>query len=233
VSKKTGKTLLKLALVGAKGRMGREIQALAAECTEFKTTVAIDRKEEWTKIQAKEVDVVLDFSSPAGFCQALEWCVKMQRPLVSGTTGLTNPDLAQLKKGATKVPLLYSANMSLGIALLSSMLRSLQDLDGWDFQIDEVHHSKKVDRPSGTALYLQQVLTEVTGRNLPLPNSIRGGGVPGIHQVWAMGPDEALVLQHTAFQRKVFARGALAAARWIFDKKDPGLYDLSDLYQKK
>ena len=85
--------------------------------------------------------------------------------------------------------------------------------------------------PSGTALLLQEQLTKVAGRPLPAPNSIRGGGTPGIHTVWAMGEEEALVVQHIAYDRKVFARGALTAARWLFDKKQPGLYDLSDLYK--
>jgi 4-hydroxy-tetrahydrodipicolinate reductase len=115
---------------------------------------------------------------------------------------------------------------------MGMILAAFQTVRDWDFQIEEAHHSLKKDKPSGTALLLQEQLTKILGRPLPEPNAIRGGGIPGIHQIWAMGPDEAILLQHTAFQRRVFARGALQAGRWLFDKKRPGLYDLTDLYKK-
>ena len=180
------------------------------------------------------MDMVVDFSTPPGLRAALKWCVENHRPLVSGTTGLSPQDSSKLTQAGNKIAVLHSANMSLGIAALTSMLNALgaPGFEEWDFQIDEIHHKQKKDRPSGTALLLQKKLRQVTKTQLPPPNSIRGGGVPGIHQVWAMGPEEVLVLQHTAFHRRVFARGALNAARWLFDKKEPGLYDLSDLYKK-
>ena len=136
-----------------------------------------------------------------------------------------------MEKAGAKIPILYSANMSMGIAALSAMLSCLQPLSNWDFQIEEAHHNQKKDKPSGTALLLQRELEKVLGRKVPEPNAVRGGGIPGIHQVWVMGEDEALTLQHTAFNRKVFARGAVNAARWLFDKKQPGFYELSDLYK--
>jgi len=223
------KSALKLALVGGDGRMGQEIARLARE-QGSKIVATMDAKGRWSD-HTDEVDVVIDFSQPGGFRKALDHCVKAGLPLVSGTTGLTSADRKKLAKAAQKIPVLYSANMSAGIAVLSAMLEKFRSLGDWDFHVDEVHHNRKVDSPSGTALLLDERLSGVLGRKLPKPNAIRGGGVPGIHQVWAMGPEEIVVLQHTAFNRGVFARGALRAAGWLFDKNQPGLYDLSDLYK--
>jgi 4-hydroxy-tetrahydrodipicolinate reductase len=230
MSKKFGKTQLKIALSGASGRMGQEIQALISEGPGFLLKHVIGAAPDWKKIKSSEVDVVIDFSSPEGLQHALRWCVGEGKPLVSGTTGVSVTEYSKLIKAGGKIPVLHAANMSLGVAVMGAMLKSFGPVRDWDFQIEEAHHSLKKDKPSGTALLLQDQLTKVAGRPLPTPNSIRGGGTPGIHAVWAMGPDEAIVLQHTAFNRKVFARGALHAARWLFDKKDPGLYDLTDLY---
>ena len=227
--KKSGKTQLKIALVGSGGRMGREILALAQD--EFAIAAAIETNAQWAKKDASAVDVVVDFSSPEGLSQAVEWAMNAKKPLVSGTTGLSAGDLAKLKKAAAKIPILYSANMSLGIAALSAMLVYLKPLASWDFQIVEAHHNQKKDKPSGTALLLQESLVAAVGRKLPSPLAVRGGGIAGSHEILAMGEDETLTLQHTAFNRKVFARGALNAARWLFDKKQPGFYELSDLYK--
>jgi 4-hydroxy-tetrahydrodipicolinate reductase len=212
--------------------MGAQIIDLAKEDSEFKVAAQISSAKSWA-LDARAIDVVIEFTDPSGCAQALNWCVKHKKPLVSGTTGLSEKDGAALKTAARKIPLLHSANMSLGIAVMSAMLDSLGTLKDWDFQIEEVHHRRKKDAPSGTALMLDQRLAQAIGQKLPRPNSVRGGGVPGIHQIWAMGEDEVLTLQHTAFNRKVFARGALQAARWLFDKKQPGLYDLSDLYKMR
>jgi 4-hydroxy-tetrahydrodipicolinate reductase len=220
---------LKIAIVGASGRMGIEIERLSgtAGCS---VTAKVDATQDWKKVSAKNVDLVVDFSSPEGLEQALIWCLANDKPIVSGSTGLLNQQHKQLKSAAKRIPILYSGNMSLGIAVFSRMMKSLSSIKDWDFQIEEAHHNKKKDRPSGTALLLQEKLKESVGPNVPDPQSIRGGGIPGVHTLWAMGPEETLTITHTAFNRQVFARGALKAARWLFDKKVAGLYDLSDLY---
>ena len=220
---------LRIALGGAKGRMGSEIAALA-ESQGATITCSVEREDDWVKCTPDQVDVVIDFSSPEGFKQALAWAFRHRRPFVSGTTGLEVK--APLVSAAAEIPVLYSANMSVGVAVFTAMLRELRGVKDWDFQIEEAHHSQKKDSPSGTALLLQHHLEVAIGRKVAPPLAIRGGGIPGIHQVFAMGPDETLQIQHTAFNRKVFAHGALRAARWLFDKKQPGLYDLTDLYKK-
>lgn len=216
-------------LVGSHGRMGREIQTLAG--AEWKFDYEVNGEADWKKVDASEIAVVIDFSTPAGLTKASQWCAANSKPLVSGTTGIGAAEKTALKKAAGKVPVLHSANMSLGVAALNHMLESFANLEGWDYQIEEAHHGGKKDKPSGTALLLQEKLAAVTKKQPPAPLSIRGGGIAGIHQVWAMAEDEALILQHTAFNRRVFARGALYAAQWLIDKGQPGLYDLSDLYK--
>lgn len=229
--KKPSQAVLKVGLSGASGRMGTELRALIAEDKSLALAGEANRAGDWKKVDAAAIDLVIDFSNPEGFQQALRWCLAEKKPLVSGTTGLSSDDQVKMAQAGAKIPLLHSANMSLGIAVLGAMLKAFGPVGDWDFQIDEIHHSQKKDKPSGTALLLQSQLTKVLGRPLPEPHATRGGGVPGIHQIWAMGPEETLLLQHTAFHRRVFARGALKAARWLFDKKQPGLYDLSDLYK--
>lgn len=220
---------VKIAVVGSGGRMGTEI-AKAAFASGCVVTGVVDAKKDWKKVSPKTTDVVVDFSSPEGLSGAIEWCLVNGKPLVSGSTGLSAKQHKEMKAAAKKIPLLYSGNMSLGIAVFSAMMKTLGAIKDWDFQIEEAHHNQKKDRPSGTALLLQEKLTEIVGSKVPAPQSLRGGGIPGIHTLWAMGPDEALTVTHTAFNRQVFARGALRAALWLFDKKQAGLYDLSDLY---
>ncbi|NJM10334.1 MAG: 4-hydroxy-tetrahydrodipicolinate reductase [Bdellovibrionaceae bacterium] len=228
MSKKT-RASLRIALVGAGGKMGEEIQRLA-ESAGVQVAAKIDVAKDWKKVSPGDVDMVVDFSSPEGLSEALKWCRANRKPLVSGSTGLSAKVHKDLKAAGKKIAILYSGNMSLGIAVFSAMMKSFEAIKDWDFQIEEAHHNQKKDRPSGTALLLQDKLVQVVGPGVPAPQSLRGGGIPGIHTLWAMGPEETLVVQHTAFNRQVFARGALRAALWLFDKKQAGLYDLSDLY---
>lgn len=227
---KKNRAHLRIALVGASGRMGLEIEKLS-RLYDCEIAAHVNSGKEWKTIRSQDIDVIVDFSSPAGMAEALTWACTNKRPIVSGTTGLNAQQHKKLRAAAKKIPVLYSGNMSLGIATFAAMLKAFSAIQDWEFQIEEVHHSMKKDRPSGTALLLQERLKEVLGRNPPPPQSIRGGGVPGIHTLWAMGPEETLVIQHTAFNRQVFARGALRAAFWLFDKNKAGLYDLSDLYK--
>ncbi len=227
---KKSKVTLKYILAGSHGRMGIEIQKLAAAAG-LELVGEVNALSDWKKAGGQRTDVVIDFSSPTGLVAAAEWCVKNSKPLVSGSTGLSAKEWKSVQSAAAKIPLLYSANMSLGVAVAVAMVESFKAIADWDFQIEEAHHSQKKDKPSGTAILLQSKLESVVGRKLPEPLSLRGGSIPGVHSVMAMGPDESLTLQHTAFNRAVFARGALRAARWLFDKKQPGLYDLTDLYK--
>ena len=222
---------INIAVVGARGRMGREIVKLAKGAG-LNVSAKIDGEDSWPAgAEARNIRGVIEFSSPQGLRQALQWCVKHKKPLVAGATGLTAGDRAAVKKASKRIPILYSANMSLGVAVMRAMLAQFGAVRDWKFSMEEVHHTKKKDKPSGTAKMLAERLREqVHVGKMPI-KSIRRGKVPGIHQIEARGPDETIVLKHTAHDRRVFARGAIRAARWLFDKNKPGLYDLGDLYQ--
>jgi 4-hydroxy-tetrahydrodipicolinate reductase len=153
--------------------------------------------------------------------------------VVSGTTGIDAHQITALKKAAQKIPILWASNMSLGVAVVTEALEVFSRIRQFDFQIEEFHHNRKEDRPSGTAKSLQQKLEQVVGRALPEAISIRGGGIFGIHKVHAMSEEEHIVFEHTALNRAVFARGAVEAAQWLCSKKK-GYYSMRDvLYNER
>jgi 4-hydroxy-tetrahydrodipicolinate reductase len=216
-------------VVGSGGRMGRAIIKLAPKAG-LTVAAKISENSKWPT-SGRGIDGVIEFSSPEGFKGAIEWCLRHRKPLVAGATGLKPADKAALKRASKKIPVLYSANMSLGVAVMRAMLEQFGAVADWRFAMEETHHTRKKDKPSGTAKMLATRLIEDTGiRRLPI-KAIRRGNVPGTHQIEAFGPDETILLRHTAHDRRVFARGAIKAARWLFDKNRPGLYDLSDLYK--
>lgn len=219
-----------LAIYGATGRMGQEILKIVEHEKGWGSVSAIARNG-WDDVIAKDVDVVVDFSSPQGLMDAIDWCVKNKKALVSGTTGLSAKEREQMAAAAKKIPLLWSANMSLGVHVLARALKSLAPLENWDFQIDETHHRYKKDKPSGTAVFLQNELAKVLPKKqLPEPLSARLGGVVGIHRVSAASDEEVLVFEHQALSRTVFARGALTAAAWLAKRKGKAkLYQMPDV----
>lgn len=220
----------RLVIVGITGRMGTAVSELATEYG-FKVTAGVSRTGTTLEnLNANECDVVIDFSLPELTPQVLAWCTQNKKPLISGVTGLRESDHKEFSKAGTEIPVLWSPNMSMGVAILMRALRQLKPLKDYDFQIEEVHHRNKKDAPSGTAKALQAVLTDTIGRILPEPLSIRGGGIFGIHKVLAMGEDEVLSFEHTALSRRVFARGALRAAQWLLNQP-AGLYQIDDVLQ--
>ncbi len=170
-------------------------------------------------------DVIVDFSAPEALRRLLgvAGC-----PVVSGTTGLT--------VATSPVPLLHAPNFSLGVAVLARLVTAAaQALPGWDIEVVELHHAAKRDAPSGTALRLIEGLGPTTAghRGLRVPgevglHAVRGGDVVGEHTVYLFGPGERLALAHVASDRRLFATGALAAARWIVGKP-PGVYRIEDV----
>lgn len=226
---KSGKNI-KLLVVGSTGRMGQEILQLCGKEKGFTCLYGISSGgPAWSEVDPKRVDLVIDFSNPTAFEQALAWSVKNKRPFLSGTTGLKPAHFKKLKLAGRTIPVLWASNMSLGIATIRSLLPRLRGLSDWSFQLEEAHHRFKKDKPSGTALTLQGDLSGILGRKLPPIISVRGGATPGIHKITARSKEEVIVIEHTALNRTVFARGALVSARWLFDKKRPGLYELGQI----
>jgi 4-hydroxy-tetrahydrodipicolinate reductase len=207
--------------------------------------------ETWSEnaeILVRPGDVVIEFSSPAGARQMAELCVARGAPLVSGTTGLSEADEAAIRTAAQRIAVVRSANFSIGIALLHRALAAVlaaRPAD-WDVEIIERHHRHKADSPSGTALALAQRVLESRGaeegklragrsgrssgreKNEIGMHSVRGGSMVGDHTVLLAGEGEWLELRHVAQDRAAFARGALAAARFVARAR-PGFYTLEDV----
>ena len=225
-----------LAIIGASGRMGAELIALANEF-QFSVTQGVGRSrlsvndvtltDHVSKLDASKVDVVIDFSLSELTDDVIKWCIANKKPLISGVTGITSAQKSAFTDAGKIIPALWAPNMSLGVAVLAKMLEQLRNLKGFEFQIEELHHKRKKDKPSGTALFLQEKMEQAIGEEAPMPLAIRGGGIFGIHRVWAMGEEETITLEHSALNRRVFARGALRAAQWLLSQK-PGLYTLED-----
>ena len=218
---------IRIGLSGASGRMGQSIANLVSSEKQFQISARYDSRSSLEKWNPSSLSAVIDFSLPHVLSSVLEWCQHNKKPLVSGTTGLTLEEHQKIKQASSVIPLLWAPNTSLGIACLNEWLKTLpQALKNWNIQIEETHHQFKKDKPSGTALFLQQTLKN-KGIETPEPQSIRKGDVKGIHEVFLESPEEILSLKHTALDRKVFARGALKAVEWIIHQK-PGLYSIKD-----
>ena len=177
---------------------------------------------------APEFDAAIDFSLPEGFDAILSLCVARGKPLVSGTTGLSEAQLAALQAASTRIPLVWASNFSLGVAVLHDLVeRAARGLPGWDCDIVESHHVHKKDAPSGTALALGARAEQ--GGLQPRYVSLRAGDIVGEHTVQLTGPGERLELVHRATDRDVFARGALLAAQRLAGRP-PGRYRVADLF---
>ncbi len=235
------KTELRALLVGAAGRMGEAITASAGEVLIIPCELGDD-----ISAAMRGCDVAIDFSHAdvtESLCAAATEC---QKPLVIGTTGHSQKQLEVINSAASKIPIVFASNFSVGVNALFALTQRAAGLLGEDFDIEvtEAHHRMKKDAPSGTAKTLLQILKEsrkdaelIHGRegnvgaraqNEIGVHSIRGGDTVGDHTVIFAGSGERLELTHKASSRETFARGALRAAHWVIDR-DPGLYDMRDV----
>lgn len=240
---------MKIIINGAGGRMGRALRALAqAKGAEVVAAVDPFVKEEGMLSALEEytgeADCILDFSNHAGTQVLLDHAVKRALPVVIATTGHTQQELEMIKEAAAKVPVFYSGNMSLGIALLTQLARQAAAMfPDADVEIVESHHNQKLDVPSGTALMLAKAVQEARpGSHLLVGrhengkrtkeeigiHSLRMGNTVGIHEVIINTGTQVITLKHEAQDRSLFAEGALSAAVFIA-AKTPGLYCMDDI----
>ncbi|KZC22601.1 4-hydroxy-tetrahydrodipicolinate reductase [Rhodanobacter thiooxydans] len=257
---------LRLALSGASGRMGRALLDLLGEDAGVELVHAVVSPgsvhdgepvpgaaagslryaHDWT--QAPPIDVVVDFSSPAALGPVLDHCLAQGTALVSGTTGLDAVLEARLDDAARRIAILRAANFSLGVAVLTRLLReAAAALPGWDLEIVEAHHGRKQDAPSGTALALGRAAAATRGTTLEAAAVysregrtgrrnegsigfavVRGGDIVGEHTAMLIGQGERLELAHRATDRMIFARGALHAAHWLAGRA-AGSWQLEDV----
>lgn len=233
---------LHVAIVGAGGRMGQELMKVLAEDPLTIPAVGVTRDgnaDGFGRVvrslemkEFKNIQLVIDFSSLENLKSVAEFCAKNSLPLVCGTTGLDADHMKALKKASGKIPVLWAPNMSLGVAALVDALKALGGLEGFDFQIEEIHHNKKIDTPSGTAKFLQKELEKNVKKKCPAPVALRGGGVFGVHKVYAFSQDEVLVFEHQALNRRLFAVGAVKAGKWLVHQK-AGLFEIRDVIGKR
>lgn len=240
---------MKLAVLGAKGRMGSAVTRLAPSYG-FEVVAQIDTGDDLAIVVSSGAEAVVDFSTPAAFakvCTVLE-AAPRSIAFVCGTTGLDEDARAMLDRLGKKTAVLWEPNMSVGVHVLSSLVaRALEALGpGYDVEVVEAHHRMKVDAPSGTALRLAEVVKSgrsgsryVHGRegkpgardgNEIGMHALRGGDVIGDHTVYFFGDGERLELTHRASNRDLFAHGALRSAKWLAAAgRPPGRYRLSDV----
>ena len=218
--------------------MGRALLRIAAADPRFAIAAAVTRTggnvggvralSAERMASALPFDVLVDFSLPGAFEAALELCLQRGSALVSGTTGLSEAQRQALDAATRTIPVMWSANFSVGVAVLDDLVRrAAAALPGWDCDIVETHHVHKRDAPSGTALSLGETIATVTGA-APRYASLRAGDIVGEHVVQFTGAGERLELTHRATDRDVFARGALEAAARVAGR-GPGRYALGKL----
>ena len=249
--------MVKMLLVGCNGRMGKVITELVEADPQIEITAGVDVAgtcagqypvaASFDEVSA-EVDVIVDFSSPAVFDSMLDWALAHTIPVAVCTTGLSEAQIARLDEASKKIAVLRSANMSLGVNLLIKLVReAAQTLAnaGFDIEIVERHHNQKKDAPSGTALALADSINEgldhayeyVYDRSDRLQkrdpkeigiSAVRGGTIPGTHEVIFAGTDEVVELTHLAYSRSIFGKGAISAAKFLAGKSAK-FYSMADV----
>ena len=231
------------AIVGY-GRMGKMIEEILIQSGSVVSgKVDFDYFRSLSEIPGK-IDVVIDFSHPDNLENTLAFSKATGIPCVIGTTNLTNEQKALMKETASFAPVMYSANYSLGVAVIKKAAKMLYEALGMDFDIEiiETHHNKKADAPSGTAkaiadaidpeneiprVYGREGATGARGKEIGL-HAVRGGTVAGEHKVMFFGEDETLEIRHEAISRRIFAKGACRAAEWLIGKEN-GLYSMENV----
>jgi len=251
--------MIKVGIVGSTGRVGGLLIDNLKDDSEAKLSVVhvFDNLERELsedvlitnsmKVLLENCDVVIDFSAPEATEELLENALKNPTPLVIATTGFTAHQQNLLTEASKEMPLLYSSNMSVGIALLKQLVEKVSaTLEDFDIEIVEQHHRHKVDAPSGTALTLGEFAAKGRGLDLDAVRvsgrdgqigartkdeiavmALRGGDIVGRHTVGFYNDGEFLELNHTATSRDTFAKGAIRAAKWLIGQ-EKGLYSIND-----
>ena len=242
---------------GINGKMGKNIVELISAESGMQVVCGVDIHAEKSNLPpvytafnevCEKVDVVIDFSSPAVLKSELDWAVKHNCPVVLASTGYTENDLKLIENTAKKIAVFKTANLSLGVNLLVKLVRqtALALGESFDIEIIEKHHSQKIDAPSGTAVMLAESANSAFGNGKEYLHgrsgivgkrgkeigihAVRGGTIVGEHDVMFAGEDEIITLSHSARSKKVFASGAVKAAKWLAGKP-AGLYDMTNVLE--
>ncbi len=238
---------LKILINGSKGRMGQTVAADAPN-EALEVVAEVDMGDDFASA-LPGADVVIDFSHHSTIEPVLARCVERKMPLVIGTTGHTDRQIASIHHAAKQIPIVFAPNFSVGVNTLFWLTRKAAEILGpsFDLEVVEMHHRLKKDAPSGTAKRLAEILAEVrelsyktdvrhgregivgerTDREIGM-HALRGGDVVGDHTVIFATNGERVELTHKASSRDTFARGALRAAKWVHGKP-AALYDMQDV----
>lgn len=253
--------MIKVIMHGCNGKMGQVISNIVKEDESVTMVAGVDSYlgvtnsypvfENIEKCDVK-ADVIIDFSNAAAVDGLLEYCTDKQVPVILCTTGLTEEQLMKIQEASTKVAILKSANMSLGVNMLLKLLQDATKIlapAGFDIELVEKHHNQKVDAPSGTALAMADSINEVldneytynfdrSGERKKREKkeigivAVRGGTIVGEHEVIFAGADEVIEFKHVAYSKAIFGKGAVEAAKFLAGKS-AGLYNMSHVIEAK
>jgi len=242
--------MLNILVTGFRGRMGQAVATAVSEDPETRVAAGIDLGDSLEEALGKS-DIVIDFTLPSFTNELIEACVDAGKPLVMGTTGHDDAQLAMIERASKSITIVHAPNFSVGVNTLFWLTRRTAEIlgEGFDLEVVEMHHRHKLDSPSGTARRLAEILTEVrdlsydkdcrhgrfgdvgarTDHEIGV-HALRGGDVVGDHTVIYAGNGERVELTHKASSRLTFAKGAVRAARWIESEGlESGLFDMQDV----
>lgn len=248
--------MIKVIINGCSGKMGSVVTKVFKTFPNIEIVAGIDKyKKEGLnyKIFSSplevdiDYDVLLDFSRPEALQGLLDLSLKNNKPLIICSTGFTEEDLSLIKETSKTIPIFRSANMSLGVNLINSLLRKISPIlyKNYDIEIIEKHHNQKVDAPSGTAILLADTIKDSIPDNTEFIHgrsgnskrkkdeigihAIRGGSIVGDHDIIFAGIGEVIEISHKAISREVFALGAVKACEYMSSITASGLYNMEDI----
>lgn len=235
--------MIKLAVSGCCGRMGQRISALSLKDKSFKLSALLEgqaRSDTPVKLHnvtvnfsneaLKGSDVLIEFTTPEATMSNLQACVKHKVNMVIGTTGLDKKQIAQIKKASSKIAIVFSSNMSVGVNLVFSLIKKAAQVTGkgYGIRLIETHHVHKKDAPSGTAKTMAEIAQQFSKTKVKNIESIREGEVIGDHTITFESDVDLISIRHNAKTRDIFAEGSLVAAKFL-SKKKKGLFNMQDV----
>jgi len=221
--------MIKLCISGAKGKMGLRIIELAKADGGFEITGEFDMGDD-AQVPIGSCDCVIEFTSPDATIEHLELCEKLKKPIVIGTTGLSDDQKEKIAEISKSIPVVFSPNMSVGVNLLFKMVEDAAKILGNDYSVSivEAHHINKKDAPSGTAKEMARIVKDQKkGIDIPI-ESVRESDIVGEHTITFDSPLDTIEITHSAKTRDIFAEGSLTAAKFI-TKKKAGLFSMRDV----
>ena len=221
--------MVKICVSGSKGKMGSRVIDLAKKDPELEVVAGFDVDDN-ADLGITACECLIDFTAPKATMDHLALCEKLKKPIVIGTTGLSEEEKSKIKEASNRVPVVISANMSVGVNLLFKLVGEASKVLGEDYEVNmvEAHHAEKKDAPSGTAKEIAKIVRSVRG-DIEIPiDSIREGEIVGEHTITFESDADLLEITHSAKTRDIFAKGALKAAKFVVGKKS-GLFTMKEV----